>query len=149
MASRYPVLYRERIFQPLGLHQTAFSPQGPISGQHASGYSRVNGRWLDRTADHPGKFADGAIVTDAHDEAIFLRAAMNGTLFDKSRWLLLYGSAADATGCGSPAYIGEGAGNGYHSYVWYDETGTHIAVLLLNRDSVNAADAARRLYCGA
>ncbi|HZE03674.1 MAG TPA: serine hydrolase domain-containing protein, partial [Solirubrobacteraceae bacterium] len=82
-----PVLYRDRIFGPLGLHDTAFSPQGPIAGQHANGYTTVNGRLVDRTAVHPGKFADGAIVTDARDEATFLRAAMNGTLFDKARWL--------------------------------------------------------------
>ncbi len=144
-----PVLYRERIFLPLGLHQTAFSPQGPIAGQHANGYTSVNGRLVDQTAIHPGKFADGAIVTDAQDEATFLRAAMNGTLFDKVRWLELYGAPAGATGCGSPAYIGEGSGNGYHSYVLYDDAGNHIAVLLLNKDSVNAAAAAQRLYCGA
>jgi D-alanyl-D-alanine carboxypeptidase len=144
-----PVLYRERIFQPLGLHQTAFSPQGPIAGQHASGYTRVTGHLVDQTAIHPGKFADGAIVTDAQDEATFLRAAMNGTLFAKAGWLGLYGTAAGATGCGGPAYMGEGSGNGYHSYVLYDDTGDHIAVLLLNRDSVNAAAAAQRLYCGA
>jgi D-alanyl-D-alanine carboxypeptidase len=144
-----PVLYRERIFKPLGLHQTAFSPQGPIDGQHASGYTRVNGRLVDQTAIHPGKFADGAIVTDAQDEATFLRAAMNGTLFDKAGWLDLYGAAAGSNGCGSPAYSGEGAGNGYHSYVLYDNTGNHVAVLLLNRDRGNAAAAAQRLYCSA
>ena len=144
-----PALYRERIFQPLGLHQTAFSPQGPIPGNHASGYTRINGRLVDQTTIHPGKFADGAIVTDARDEATFLRAAMNGKLFDKSRWLENYGPAADVTGCGSPARTGEGSGNGYHSYVLYNDTGNHIAVLLLNRDRVNGADAARRLYCGA
>lgn len=144
-----PALYRERIFQPLGLHQTAFSPQGSIAGQHATGYTSVSGRWVDRTAIHPGKFADGAIVTDAQDEATFLRAAMNGTLFDKTAWLDLYGAAATPTGCGNPAYSGEGAGNAYHSYVWFNAMGDHIAVLLLNRDSVNAAAAAQRLYCGA
>jgi CubicO group peptidase (beta-lactamase class C family) len=144
-----PVLYQERIFRPLRLRETAFSPQGPIAGQHARGYTTVDGRLVDQTAIHPGKFADGAIVTDARDEATFLRAAMNGTLFDKTGWLGLYGPPAGATGCGRPAYGGEGSGNGYHGYVWYDDTGKRVAVLLLNRDRVNAAAAARRLYCGA
>lgn len=143
-----PVLYRERLFQPLGLHQTAFSPQGPIAGQHANGYTGVNGHLVDQTAIHPGKSADGAIVTDAQDEATFLRAAMNGTLFDKSLWLDLYGApGGNTTGCGA-AYLGEGEGAGYHSYVLYNDTGSRIAVLLMNRNSGDAAAAARHLYCG-
>jgi hypothetical protein len=35
-----------------------------------------------------------------------------------------------------------------HSYVWYDTTGTHIAVLL-NQNDANATSAARALYCHA
>ena len=72
---------------------------------------------------------------------------MNGTLFDKTDWVDLYGAAAGASGCGPPIYSGEGSGNGYHSYVLFDNTGNHIAVLLLNKDRVNAAHAAQRLYC--
>jgi D-alanyl-D-alanine carboxypeptidase len=145
-----PVLYRERLFQPLGLRHTAFSPQGPIPGPHAHGYAReLHGRLVDTTAMHPGKFADGAIVTDVQDEATFLRAAMNGTLFEKAWWLNLYGTPAGTTGCTRSAYGGEGQGDGYHSYVWYDGAGRHIAVLLLNKNTADAAAAARRLYCGA
>jgi len=145
-----PVLYRERLFRPLGLHQTAFDPQGPIAGPHASGYARDNnGRLVDTTAMHPGKFADGAIVTNAEDEATFLRAAMNGTLFPKQAWLDLYGAPAGATGCGGPAYAGTGAGDGYRSYVWFDGTGNHIAVLLLDKSGGDAAAAVLRLYCAA
>jgi D-alanyl-D-alanine carboxypeptidase len=145
-----PVLYRERIFKPLGLQHTAFSPQGPIAGPHANGYARdTNGRLVDTTAIHPGKFADGAIVTNARDEATFLRAAMNGTLFQKRWWLDLYGAPTDAPGCGGTAYVGIGAGDGYRSHVWYDGTGNQIAVLLLNANRGNAAAAALRLYCAA
>ena len=145
-----PVLYQERLFRPLGLRNTAFSPQGAIPGRHSNGYARDRGGHLvDTTAMHPGKFADGAIVTNAQDEATFLRAAMNGALFAKAMWLDLYGNPVNKTGCGTPAYMGEGAGDGYHSYVWYDTTGNHVAVLLLNRNTVNAAAAARALYCAA
>jgi D-alanyl-D-alanine carboxypeptidase len=142
-----PTLYRERLFQPLALHDTAFSPQGPIAGSHAEGYARNgSGPLVDTTTLHPGKFADGAIVTNAQDEATFLRAAMNGTLFDKALWLDLYGNPGNQVGCANPAYNGEGSGDGYHSYVWYDTTGKHIAVLLLNQNDANAA---RALYCHA
>jgi D-alanyl-D-alanine carboxypeptidase len=146
-----PVLYRERIFEPLRLEHTAFSPQGPIAGPHAHGYARDGkGKLVDTTAMHPAKFADGAIVTNAQDEAAFLRAAMNGTLFPKALWLDLYGSPAGATGCGSPAYAGEGEGDGYHSYVRYDGSGNRVAVLLLNENrAAGAAAAVRLLYCGA
>src|SRR5262245_23726242 len=143
-----PVLYRERLFEPLGLQHTAFSPQGQIPGPHASGYAHVGRRWVDKTSIHAGKFADGAIVTNARDEATFLRAAMNGTLFAKARWLDLYGLPIEKT-CGTRAYLGEGSGDGYHSYAVYDHTGDHIAVLLLNTDRVDGAAAARRLYCSA
>ena len=80
-----PQLYRERIFQPLGLRHTAYDPQGPIAGAHANGYAlAANGTLTDTTAWHLGKGADGAIVTDAKDEARFLTAFTNGTLFDPS-----------------------------------------------------------------
>jgi CubicO group peptidase (beta-lactamase class C family) len=144
-----PVLYRERLFEPLRLQHTAFSPQGPIAGLHAHGYARVDDRLVDKTSIHLAKFADGAIVTNAQDEATFLRAAMNGALFENQSWLDLYGTPINQAGCGSPAYTGEGSGDGYHSYVWFDSSSKQIAVLLLNKDHVDGAAAARRLYCGA
>ena len=145
------VLYRERLFRPLKLRNTAFSPQGPIEGQHANGYARdARGRLIDTTAMHPAKFADGAIVTNARDEAAFLRAAMNGTLFAKASWLDLYGAPLGTNRCGAPAYAGEGGGDGYRSYVWYDTTGSRISVLLVNKNrGRTAADAALSLYCNA
>jgi D-alanyl-D-alanine carboxypeptidase len=143
-----PEVYRERLFEPLGLEHTAFSPQGPIAGPHAHGYGTdARGRLVDTTASHPGKFSDGAIVTNADDEAAFLRAAMDGTLFEQQWWLDLYGEPAGATGCGAPAYAGTGQGNGYRSYVWYDAAGDRVAVLLLNGASGDASVAALRLYC--
>ena len=144
-----PVLYRERLFEPLGLRNTAFDPQGPIAGPHANGYGAGgDGPMSGRTASHPGKFADGAIVTNAQDEATFLHALMSGKLFNKQLWIDLYG-APGPTGCAAPAYTGNGAGNAYRSYVWYDSTGSRIVVLLLNKDIGNAAPAALRLYCAA
>ncbi len=50
-----PALYREQIFEPLGLHATAYDPQGPISGPHAHGYGiEPNGQQIDTTDWHRG-----------------------------------------------------------------------------------------------
>jgi D-alanyl-D-alanine carboxypeptidase len=144
-----PVLYRERIFEPLGLRETAFSPQGPIAGPHAKGYAlSAGGELLDTTAMHSGKFADGAIVTNAKEEAAFLRAAMDGTLFRRQWWTDLYGAPGQRIGCGL-AYTGEGAGDGYRSYVVFSARGDRIAVLLLNGNRAIGPSAVRRLYCNA
>ena len=71
-----PTRYRDRIFQPLGLTHTSYQPQGPIAGPHAEGYHiGADGALTDTTAWTYGKGADGAIVTDAADEATFLRAS--------------------------------------------------------------------------
>jgi D-alanyl-D-alanine carboxypeptidase len=142
-------VYRDRLFRPLALAHTAFSPQGPIPGQHAKGYARGgDGLLTDMTASHPGKFSDGAIVTNAQDEATFLGALIAGKLFDLSRWHDLYGTPASRT-CSTYAWEGDGAGNGYRSFVWYDDAGARIAVLLVNSAEGDAAPAARSLYCSA
>ena len=63
--------------------RTAYDPQGPIAGAHANGYAlAAAGTPTDTTARHLGKGADGAIVTDAEDEARFLTALTDGTLLD-------------------------------------------------------------------
>ena len=150
-----PLLYRERIFEPLGLRHTAYDPQGPIAGAHANGYAlAANGNLTDKTAEHPGKGADGAIVTDAKDEARFLTAYSNGTLFDPQ--FLNELSAGNPSGCGAPlVYLGSGAGNGFKSDVVYAIDGSRVAVLLLNGVTAGgsgfarSAAAAQSLYCAA
>ncbi|HMK97883.1 MAG TPA: serine hydrolase domain-containing protein [Acidimicrobiales bacterium] len=151
-----PALYRQRIFIPLRLHHTSFQPQGPILGPHAEGYSiSPNGILTDTTAWTWGKGADGAIVTDAQDEATFLRALLDDQLHVRQDFLLFYGrSGTNSPGCPGNAFLGEGAGAASRSYVYYDQTGTHIAVLLLNgfREGTGVSDAkaqagALALYC--
>jgi len=126
------LLYRERIFQPLRLRRTAYDPQGPIAGAHAKGYAlAAKGTLTDTTAWHLGKGADGAIVTDANDEARFLTALTNGTLLDRN--ILGELGAGDPSGCGGPfVHIGSGAGDGFKSDVVYAVDGSRVAVLLLN-----------------
>lgn len=147
------VLYRERIFQPLGLRHTAYDPQGPIGGRHAKGYAlSAGGAFEERTAQHAGKGADGAIVTDARDEARFVTALTDGTLLAPSVMGEL--GAGEPSGCGGPlVHVGSGAGNGYKSDVVYAADGSRVAVVLLNGvraqgiGFARAAAAARSLYC--
>lgn len=154
-----PVLYRERLIEPLGLTRTSYQPQGPIAGPHAEGYSiGADGSLTEATAITFGKGADGAIVTDATDEAIFLKALVDGTLGIRQQVLDFWGaSGRNGPGCPGDAFLGVGAGAASRSYVYYDHTGTRVAVLLLNgfRETTaalgdkEAEAAARSLYCGA
>jgi D-alanyl-D-alanine carboxypeptidase len=153
-----PVLYRERIYQPLGLTHTSYQPQGPIAGQHAEGYYMgSDGRLTDATAFTFGKGADGAIVTDAADEAAFLRALLDNTLGIRQQLLDFFGAkGSNGPGCPGDAFLGTGLGAASRTYVYYDHTGGHIAVLLLNgrrgtlgTNDPKAATAARQLYCAA
>jgi D-alanyl-D-alanine carboxypeptidase len=150
-----PTLYAERIFQPLRLRHTAYDPQGPIAGAHAKGYAlSTNGTLTDATAWHYGKGADGAIVTDAKDEATFLTALTNGTLLDPNTLGEL--GAGDPSGCGGPSVHGDpGAGDGFESNVVYAADGSRVAALLLNGVTPSEAktgwarstSAAASLYC--
>jgi D-alanyl-D-alanine carboxypeptidase len=148
-----PLLYRERIFQPLRLRHTAYDPQGPIAGAHANGYALAADRTPTDTTDrHLGKGADGAIITDAKDEARFLIALTNGTLLDPS--ILGEIGAGDPSGCSGPlVHSGSGAGDGFKSDVVYAVDGSRVAVLLLNGNTpgetgfARAAAAANSLYC--
>jgi CubicO group peptidase (beta-lactamase class C family) len=148
-----PLLYRERIFQPLRLRHTAYDPQGPIAGAHANGYAlAAKGTLTDTTAWHLGKGADGAIVTDAKDEATFLTALTNGTLLDPK--ILGELGAGDPSGCAGPLVdTGSGAGEGFKSDVVYAVDGSRVAVLLLNgmrpggTGFTRSAAAVASLYC--
>jgi D-alanyl-D-alanine carboxypeptidase len=152
-------LYRERIFEPLGLTNTAYDPQGPISGQHARGYNvGPDGRLIDRTAAHAGIGAEGGVVSNAEDTAHFLVSLMQGKLLGAEQLALMkqsaFWSGGTATGCGDVAYGHSGAGAGFKTDVWVSGSGQHVAVLLLNGRSDSASDeragaAMRRLYCAA
>jgi D-alanyl-D-alanine carboxypeptidase len=152
-------LYREQIFEPLGLRHTAYDPQGPISGEHARGYSvGPGGRLTDMTAAHAGIGAEGGVVSNAEDTARFLVSLMQGELVGAEQLALMKRSAfwggGNATGCGDVAYGHSGAGAGFKTDVWVSGDGERVAVLLLNGRGDGAADeragaAMRRLYCAA
>ena len=150
-------LYREQIFEPLGLTNTAYEPQGPIGGQHASGYTvSPDGGLVDMTAAHAGVGAEGGIVSNAEDTARFLVSLMQGQLLGAEQLALMkqsaFWSGGNATGCGDVAYGHSGGGAGFKTDVWVSGSGKRVAVLLLNGRGDGTADARagatmRRLYC--
>jgi CubicO group peptidase (beta-lactamase class C family) len=157
-----PALYRERIFQPLGLNATAYDPQGPINGAHADGYGiDRNGEPFETTDWHSGIGAEGGIVSNALDTASFLTALMQGRLLNQDHLEAIRGDSLWLGGqysCGGPAYGWSGGGNGYKTDVWVDGDGGRVAVLFLNARHWGTAqpaadqaahDALERLYCAA
>ncbi|MGC9974573.1 MAG: serine hydrolase domain-containing protein [Gaiellaceae bacterium] len=156
-------LYEKRIFRPLGLHATAYDPQGPISGPHAHGYGiDPGGQQTDTTDWHSGIGADGGIVSNAKDTAAFLTALMQGKLLDHQQLEAMKGAnlwnGGAGTGCSDAAYGWSGGGDGYKTEVWVNGNGSRVAVLLLNarhwdtdQSSSDAAahDTLMHLYCAA
>lgn len=156
-------LYRERIFEPLGLRATAYDPQGPITGPHARGYGvEPDGSQIEASDWHWGVGAEGGIVSNAKDTAAFLTGLMQGKLLDRKQLVAMEGDnrwlGGQATGCADQAYGWSGGGSGYKTDVWVADGGNRVAVLLLNArhwDTAQPAadqaahDALAKLYCGA
>ena len=156
-------LYRERIFQPLGLHATAYDPQGRMSDPHAQGYGiEPNGMQTDTTDWHWGVGAEGGIVSNAKDTAVFLTALMHGKLLNQQQLTAMKAGSlwggGEWSGCAEQAYGWSGGGSGYKTDVWVNDDGSRVAVLLLNArhydtaqpDADRAAhDTLASLYCAA
>jgi D-alanyl-D-alanine carboxypeptidase len=158
-AKSLPDLYRERIFKPLGLRQTAYDPQGPISGPHARGYLiGADGAMTDATNWHWGAGAAAGIVSNAPEPAAFLVALMRGKLLER-RWLenmrqdLWHGGGN--SGCAGNAYGWGGAGDASKTGAVVSADGSRVGVLLLNarrydgRDDMTAMRTMIALYCAA
>jgi hypothetical protein len=76
-----PALHDQRTFSPLRLRHTSYQPQGPIEGPHTTGYLiGDDGSLTEATAWTAGKGADGAIVTNAAEEATFLKGLVDDEL---------------------------------------------------------------------
>jgi D-alanyl-D-alanine carboxypeptidase len=154
-------LYREHIFAPLGLRRTAYDPQGPIAGPHASGYILApDGRLTDASDWHWGVGADAGIVADARETAAFLSALMRGKLLSPRSLAGMRGddlwAGGKDSGCGR-VYGWSGAAVGYKTDAWASADGTRVVVLLLNarrsdpdhQGDARATETAMSLYCSA
>jgi D-alanyl-D-alanine carboxypeptidase len=149
-------IYDRRIFRPLGLVRSAWDPQGPIAGPHASGYRLgAEGQLLDVTDWHGGKGADGPVVADAEETARFLVALMKGRFFGPLQLATMksggFWTGGNALGCGADAYGHAGAGDGFKSEALVSGDGQRVAVLLLNgrggRTDAAADKAIAELFC--
>jgi D-alanyl-D-alanine carboxypeptidase len=160
-------LYRQHIFEPLGLASAAFNPQGPIAGPHAHGYLvQSNGELIDATAwGTGGGGSEAAIVSDARDEARFLTALMQDALLHPAQLAEMktpdsaigsdyaLGFVVQPSHCGGIVYTHNGDGAGFKTSVFVSGDGSRVAVLLLNGNTLGsrakniAAAAANRLYC--
>jgi D-alanyl-D-alanine carboxypeptidase len=76
----------QRVFQPLGLHDTSFPTVDPyLRGPHATGYLREtdDSPYVECTTQSPSElWTAGAIVATARDVAAFLDGLLTGRLLD-------------------------------------------------------------------
>jgi D-alanyl-D-alanine carboxypeptidase len=116
-------LFRTHIIEPLHLTSTAYDPRAHIGASHARGYSVApDGRLADTTTWTRGIGADGGIVSNASDEARFLRALMQGRILEPEQLGALEQSSAHSTyalgvglsetGCAGIAFGHNGGGDG-------------------------------------
>jgi D-alanyl-D-alanine carboxypeptidase len=155
-------LYRRVIVEPLHLTTAAYAPGGPIAGDHPVGYAMHGRRAVPATDVGAGALGpEGGIVSDAKDEATFLRAVVRGELVP-TRDLLRPSTANSgyalgiglASTCGTPIYQHNGGGTAWASSVAVSRDGSRVAVVLLNGRGGVQADAAYpgtalTLFCAA
>ncbi|MES1248388.1 MAG: serine hydrolase domain-containing protein [Actinomycetota bacterium] len=154
-------LYQRIIIDPLHLKSAVYAPSGPIPGEHPLGYAMDGKKAVEASNVGEGALGpEGGIVSDAKDEATFLRAVVRGELVPTTD--LLHTSAASGsyalgvgirpTRCGN-AYTHNGGGPAWASTVAVSADGKRVAVLLLNgRNSAEDptyAAALLRLLCRA
>jgi D-alanyl-D-alanine carboxypeptidase len=150
---------RDRIFEPLGLHQTTFPTSPRISEPHAHGYLLFGEPpLLDVTVFSPSLFwAGGAMVSTARDIADFYRALLRGRVLESEllqSMLTIDPVALDPSGSGSGFGLGiqreghfpcgeawglDGDLPGYQAYAWSRLDGTHQIVVLINTSSLSEA----------
>lgn len=123
--------YRDQILAPLGLRQTAYDPQGDITGAHPRAYAlNLDGSMADRTAVHPGIGAEGGVVSTARETATFLTALMQGKLLGPAALAGMkerdFWSGGDVVSGVGTAYGHSGAGSAYKADVLVDDDGVAL-----------------------
>lgn len=138
-----PRLLRERVFAPLGLHHTSFSPE-PLRGADIHGHRAVehqgivSRRLVDTSRESASwTLAAGAVVSTADDLARFFRAVLRGDLAaamarpsgPEARYGL--GVAIFATPCGR-VWGHTGNVSGVVTAVWNTRDASRQVVLVAN-----------------
>ena len=153
-------LYRRIIIEPLDLKSAAYDPSGAIEGEHPVGYVvRPHRRFVPASNAGAGALgAAGGIVSNAEDEATFLRALVQGKLVPHPFLRQMFtgsavnpsyglGTGIDATCNGARAYTHNGGGASWASSVAVSADGEQVAVILLNgRPTSHDADYAAAVF---
>jgi D-alanyl-D-alanine carboxypeptidase len=102
-------IYRERIFDPLGMESALLLEDAPAAGETARGYNAMTGEYIDATGWNPsGAWASGALAMNAGDLARFAQALAGGELFQESQSLA---QMTDFVSTGQPrGFTGYGLG---------------------------------------
>lgn len=160
-------LYHRVIIDPLRLRSAAYAPGDRWPGAHPVGYlMQEDGtpvaatHWLSAALG-----AQGAIVSNAADEARFLVALMRGELLPRDLLRALKTPSAASGGvyalgtgvtysCAGTAFTHNGGGLSWAASVYVSGDGSRVAVLLLNGrpyggDVAGYAGAAQQLFCAA
>jgi D-alanyl-D-alanine carboxypeptidase len=153
-------LYRHVIIEPLDLQSAAYDPSGEIDGEHPVGYIvRPQRRFVAASNAGAGALgAEGGIVSDARDEATFLRALVRGKIVPRPYLRQMFtgsdanpsyglGTGIDSTCDGAKAYTHGGGGASWASNVAVSADGSRVAVILLNgRPTAHDADYAAAVF---
>ena len=158
-------LYRRFIVDPLGLTSAGYDPTAVIAGPHALGYVVEQGGKArgNAGAGEGALAASGGIVVNAHDEARFLVALVQGRIVSKSYLRQMKTPTLDSYGlgtgvgtiCGQHVFTHGGATTSYMAEVAVNGDGSRVAVLLVNGRTYNSwnddgpVQALNHLFCAA
>ena len=146
-------LLRERIFEPLGLTATAFETGRAVGEDQLHGYD-VSASVPTDVSLHRlgGPWADGAIVSNAHDLAVFFRAVLRGEIVPRRLVAQMEKIVPDSHGegmglyrlpspCGRWFYGHTGGTPGYVTFAAGSRDGSRLYVVDWNGVSPNAINA--------
>ena len=158
-------LYRRIIIDPLELTGAGYDPAASIAGPHAVGYViEAGGKARPNAGAGEGSLAgSGGIVVDAHDEARFLVALVQGRIvsqpylrqIETPTWHSYGLGTGLGTICGLDAFTHGGATSSYMAEVAVNRNGSRVAVLLINGRTYNSwgdylpTGALDRIFCAA
>ena len=151
---RVAELLRKRIFEPLGLTATAFEPaRQALSDDQMHGYDITGGKPRDVSLHRlGGPWADGAVVSNARDLAVFFGALLRGKLVPRALVAEMrkvvprsHGNGLGIFRLGSPCgrwfYGNTGGTPGYLTFAAGSRDGRRLYVMALNGVDPRAMEA--------